>query len=302
MPVEDFIKGLHSLSTVYSFYSDHVNAMNTIDEVLQLSKTHHYPKHYIQGVIMKTVILGNGGGDYNAPEWNQKIEEALKIGFENDYDLEISQLQFIRAGLHALKGEIEQALPYYHDALAISRRIDNPHRNGQVYRIQAMMSFFQGDMAAAAQALQDAIDVFTTIGDHRFAMATKSDLAHHYRRVERYDQAIPLYLEVLPKWQEDGNLPALVHQLECFAFLAIYLGKPEFAARLLGKTRKSRIELGSPIRSQMEIDDLEQAMEQLAETLGTSQRNALMLAGEGISLGDAVALALAEIRPEPIMQ
>ena len=301
MPVEDFIKSLLSLATVYSFYSDHINASSTIDEVLQLSKTHHYPKHYIQGVIMKTVILGNGGGDYNSPEWNEKIREAQEIGIENNYDLEISQLQFIRAGLHALKGEFEEALPYYQDALAITKKIDNPHRNGQVYRIQAMMSDLKGDIAAAEQAYLDAIDVFATIGDHHYEKMTKSDLAHHYRRVGKYDQAIPLYLEVLPKWQEDVNLPALVHQLECFAFLAIYLGKPEVAARLLGKTRKSRIDLESPIRSRLEIDDLNQAMEQLAETMGSSQRDTHMLAGEGISLGDAVALALAEIKPEPML-
>lgn len=302
MPVEDFVKGLISLATAYSFYSDHANALNTIDESLQLAREHDLHRHYVYAVVMKTVILGNGSGDYDTPEWKQTIEDALQICIENNYEMELSQLQFITAFLLASKGNFEEALPYYKSALATSKRINNPHRNGEVYRLMAMMSLLQGDFATAEKAQLDAIELYTTIGDHRSELFSKSDLAHGYRRMGKYEQAIPLYLEMLPKWQENGNLPALAHQLECFAFLAIYQENPEVAARLLGKARETRAALNAKSTNQREIDDLNQAMEQLTETLGEALRDNLMLEGESISLDEAVALALAEVRHEPVLQ
>ena len=197
---------------------------------------------------------------------------------------------------------MDQSMTYYEEGERISKKSKNPFRDGEVYRIAAAMAFIKKDYRAAENALHQAIDIFTEINDQRFLLVTKSDLAHFYRRTDQWDKAISLYQETLSKWQEHGNIPALAHQLECFAFIAIYQGNFEHAARLLGKAREMRKGVHAESTNAVEIAELRQALEQLNEALGESERERLMRAGEGLSMDEAVASALAEIEPVPVMQ
>ncbi|HET9681564.1 MAG TPA: adenylate/guanylate cyclase domain-containing protein, partial [Candidatus Limnocylindrales bacterium] len=52
----------------------------------------------------------------------------------------------------------------------------------------------------AAAAFQRAIDRFAEIGDTRFALASRSDLAHALRRGARYEEAAALYRETIGGW------------------------------------------------------------------------------------------------------
>ena len=296
MTDEDFVKGLIGLATAYSFYSEHVNGIKTIDEALQVAKQNNLPRHFAYAVLMKTTILGNGGGTWDTPEWIQTIEEALQICVEHNFDIELSQLQFAVAFVKAQKGEIKEALPIYHAALENSKKINNPWRNGEMYRVQAAMSYIQGDYAAAERAIHDAIRTYTEINDKRFTLIAQSDLSHHLRRAGRWEEAIEIYLETLPKWQEQGNIPAWAHQLECFAFICIYQGKFEPAAILIGKARGIRRAKISESTDRREIADLNQALDQLAEALGEAERDRLMNQGENLSFDEATNYALTEVQ------
>ena len=165
--------------------------------------------------------------------------------------------------------------------------------------MKAAMAIFQGNYEIAEQAYRKAIENFSAINDQRFSLVSQSDLAHFLRRMGKIEEAIPIYQETLLKWQEQANLPALAHQLECFAYIAISKGKHEHAASLLGKARDIRTRLSSESILPSEIAEMEQAVQQLTAVLGETERERLMHEGEGFSLDDTVRLALAEVQSIP---
>jgi len=302
IPVEDFIKGLIGLATAYAFYSDHTNALAAIDEALQLAKESHHLRHYAYAVLMKTTIYATGGGNHSTPEWIQTIEEAFQICLENNFEIELNQLQFAVAFIKAQNGLMDEAMALFHAAEKRSKEINNPYRNGEVFRIKAIMYRFLGDSAAAEKAMLEAIQLYIEINDQRFTLVSQSDLAHYYRRLDRWEDAIKYYKITLPKWLEQGNLPAFAHQLESVAFIAIHQGKYEHAARLLGNARAARSNMAGEPTIEIEMAELNQAMQQLSEAMNESDRERLMLEGEALSLGAVVQLALDEVLIEPMQQ
>jgi hypothetical protein len=114
------------------------------------------------------------------------------------------------------------------------------------------------------------------------------------RRNGKLQEALPLYRETIKVWQEEGSLPALAHQLECFGYMAITNGDHEHAARLLGRAEATREELNTPSTDPLEISEMEQAMTQLAGAMGEVERDRVMAEGSEMSMDEAVALALSE--------
>lgn len=137
-----------------------------------------------------------------------------------------------------------------------------------------------------------AIDDFRAINDQRNVLHSNSDLAHLFRRTGNIQEALPLYRETILRWQEEGSLPAVAHQLECFAYMAMIVGDHAHAARLLGRANATREELSAHSTDPLEIAEMEQAMTQLAEALGQTERDRLMAQGAQSSLDQAVTLAL----------
>ena len=292
VPPEYFVKGLIGLATVYSIYSDHPPAMKLINEAFQLSETHQLWRHHVRAIIMKTVVLANGAGTPTTPEWLQQIEKALALTIEHNYEVERAYLEYLMAYVHAWANEFEKAMPYYKKALELSAEINNPFLNGEVYRAQAQLAILQGDLDLAAEAFQKASDNFSAINDKRFALISQSDKAHILRRAGRIEDAIPIYREAILKWQEQTNVAALAHQLECFAFMAISKGQYETAAKMLGKARETRLTQASENTNELEIEELAQALDKLAEELGEAGRDTSMQEGENFSLDEAVRFAL----------
>ncbi len=121
-----------------------------------------------------------------------------------------------------------------------------------------------------------------------------SELAHISRREGNLEAAEAHYRRTILRWQEQGHHPAVAHQLECFAFIAIARDQHEQAAKLLGAATEAREKLNSPSEDPQEVEELAQAMEQLTGAMGAAARDSVMGEGRKMSLDEAVALVLAE--------
>jgi len=132
------------------------------------------------------------------------------------------------------------------------------------------------------------------VNDRRQVLSARSDLAHIVRREGNLTEAEAYYRRNILGWQERGQLPAVAHQLECFAFLAIAHGQPAHAARLLGAATAARERLLAFSTKPVEVAERAQALEQLAAAMGAAERDLVMAEGQLITLDDAVLLALGE--------
>ena len=88
-----------------------------------------------------------------------------------------------------------------------------------------------------------------------------------------------------------GNRPAIAHQLECFAFLAIADEEPQRAVKLFSAAEALREIAQSPMADYERIE-YDQSMEQLRYMLTEAEFNALWAEGRATPMEQAIQLAL----------
>jgi hypothetical protein len=148
-----------------------------------------------------------------------------------------------------------------------------------------------GDMNGAAASFRVAVERFQELGDERFVLAARSDLAHAFRRGGRRDEARTLYGETIGGWVHLGHRGAVANQLENIAYLEIEDGRLERAARLLGAAAAIR-EAAQAAMAFDEEPEFAAYGRRLAETQDAATLAANTAAGRAMSLREAVAFAV----------
>ncbi len=111
------------------------------------------------------------------------------------------------------------------------------------------------------------------------------------RQRKDYDGAEQIYRRTILGFQEVGHRSGVAHQLECFGMLAAAQGRPGRAARLLGAAQALREGVQSH-RLQIEQEEYEATLAQLAGALGEAERDRLVAEGRLMDEDQAIAFAL----------
>ena len=136
-----------------------------------------------------------------------------------------------------------------------------------------------------------AIARFSEIGDERFVLASRSDLAHALRRGGRLDAAMVLYRETIGGWVRLGHRGAVANQLENMAYVAVEGARTEVAARLLGAAEALR----ETSRAKMAFDETPELAAHVEELRAATEPATLAswwAAGRALTMAAAVAEAI----------
>jgi len=184
-------------------------------------------------------------------------------------------------------------------AALMQRGVDAAERSGSPYAIGAV-AMAQGRMLgrlgktdAAVAAFSVGIERFMELGDERFVLASRSDMAHALRRGGRLDEALALYHETIGGWVHLGHKGAVANQLENIAYLSTELGRTELAVRLLGAAEALRETADARMAFDEEPEYLA-SVERLRAALTPAVFEGAWAAGRRLSQVDAVALAVAD--------
>ena len=186
------------------------------------------------------------------------------------------------------------------EGVALVRRgVEAAERSGSPYA-QAAVAMAEGralgrrdDTDGAVAAFAVATERFLEFGDERFALASRSDLAHALRRGGRLEEATALYRETIGGWVHLGHRGAVAHQLENIAYADIERGRHERAARLLGAAAAMRESATAPMAFDEE-PEFQAFMTRLRAALTPAELEAATAAGRSLSMKQAVALAVAD--------
>ena len=170
-------------------------------------------------------------------------------------------------------------------------RAADPSEQAYVTLTRGWVAGLQGRLADAAARLTDAAERYRALGDWRFELIARSELAHAVRRTGDPLGSEPLYRETLVAWQHVGNRGAVANQLEAFAYIAVAKGEFTRAARLLGAAERLRETAGAALLPH-ERGELDPARDLLRAALGAAELAATWAAGRRLSVNTAVAEAL----------
>ena len=197
------------------------------------------------------------------------------------------------AGAALIGEDPEAAMALVRRGQEAARASGNPFVLGAVAMASGRLLGRQGLTDAAAVQFAMASARFAEVGDERLGLAARSDLGHALRRGARFAEAMAIYRETIGGWVHLGQRGAVANQLENIAFVAIEMGRPERAARLLGAAAAMREAADAPMAME-EGPEYDAIVARLRDMLDRGVLETEWEAGRTLTLPEAVAFARAD--------
>ena len=143
----------------------------------------------------------------------------------------------------------------------------------------------------AREYYQEALRVFRHLRHKSFETVLLSELGHVARALGNITEAKELYKQTLTRFQDQGHRPAIAHQLESFAFIAIRQEEPERAAKLFGAAEALRERINAQM---LELESIEytNAVIRIRSLLDETDFNSLWAQGRALTMEQAIKFAL----------
>ncbi len=186
------------------------------------------------------------------------------------------------------EGDYERARSLYLEALTKYRAPEDTIRIANLYFVLGATARLEGDSAAATHLIQQSLTLFNRV-DNKIGIGNAYlELGHASRQQGNDQQAEHYYVEALVLFRKLGSKPGMVEGLETLAGIAAAHGRVGHAARLLGAATEWREILGQPFVPAADRITVERLVSELRQ-----QAEAAFVAGQGLSIDDAVSEGLA---------
>ena len=152
-------------------------------------------------------------------------------------------------------------------------------------------SRLQGRFDLARHYFEEGLKIFKHIGHKGMMAVLTSEIAHTQRALGDFVEAKKTYQETIKVFQDHGNLPAVAHQLECFAMIAIVEEEPQRATKLFGAADALRARTGHTRTAEEELEHVH-FMRRLHAMFPEVEFNALWAEGKSLTMEQAIQLAL----------
>jgi len=250
--------------------------------------------------LMNLANLAMHGGDYSGA--TARYSEAL-AAYRELGDRSRSADTLLNLGqLHVGLVELEPAEACFTQAEQIYRALNNQADQGYVSAGRGDIAFYRNEYAPARTHYQHALHLFQAAGNRRLIGRSLGFLGYIAVREGRLKQAAELCAEALVLRRAIGHQAGLVFALDHgYIELALALGRPAVAARLLGAVEAAREALGRP-RTPIEARVAAELRAVLASQLGETNFVSVANQGRALSLDQAAAYALDSLSPASIDQ
>lgn len=164
-------------------------------------------------------------------------------------------------------------------------------QGGMFYLSMGFSERGQGNYDLAKQHFENGLTVFRQLRNKNFEYVMLSELGHLARVGGNFKQARKIYKQTITGWHELGARPAVAHQLECYAFIAIAEEQPTRAAQLLGAAEALRAKVQSLMADDERVE-YDQSVARLRSMLAEKDFNSLWADGRAMSMEQAIQFAL----------
>ena len=133
--------------------------------------------------------------------------------------------------------------------------------------------------------------MFEHVGHTGFMNVMSAEIAHTQRAMGNYAEARITYLETIKAFQDYGNRPAVAHQLECFAMIAVVEEEPQRAAKLFGASDAIRAMTGHKPTDEEQAEEA-QFISRLRLMIPETEFTTLWAEGRSMTMEQAIQLAV----------
>jgi non-specific serine/threonine protein kinase len=221
--------------------------------------------------------------------WEEAITLFRKVG-----DLRrLAGLLSTMANYVLLDGDFEYAQKLLDESIELNQHLNNKSLMGNILFANGNMALMRGDYKQARANFQQHVIIHNEIGQ-------EVDWAHSRLgcvalRERNLTEAHQIFDETVRNFHKNGNKIGLASTLEGIASLDVLIGKPECATHLIGWADATREQIGV-MRWQVEQDDMDRDIAAIIAKIGNTAFEETYDKGRAMTLDEAVAYALEEIR------
>ncbi len=190
-----------------------------------------------------------------------------------------------------LNGDIETAQKLFDETLTLNQRFKNRPPSEWSLISYGRIALMRGNFEQARAFLQEGISGAESSGSKQPYNWFRSYLGYVALREGNLTEARQIFSESAQGFQKNKNSIGVVFVLEGLAGVYIANGKPEQAAQLIGwaDATRERIPNARPLLEQADVD---RDIAAIVAEIGSSAFGVAYDAGRGITLDEAIALAL----------
>jgi len=183
------------------------------------------------------------------------------------------------------------ALGLCDEAIEAGRRLRCAPLLATGLNVRGELTRVEGDDAAALAAYEEGLEVAIASGDDQHIAMYVGNLSFLADHAGRYEEARALACDALRRCWSLGRLVSAADSLTQIAGPEVGLGRPERAAVLAGAADEALRVLGA-VRARGDRPEYDRVMADLRAVLGDEELARRRAEGAGLSLDEAVALAL----------
>ena len=285
---EIYAHGCFSLGTLLQGTNEIVASRSALQEAITIAR--ELGDKQLLGICLE--MYASGSAMIKAEDTVAAAQEGLAIFRELNHSGGMAMAYSNLARWESMHGNFQEAEKYVGLMKALMKEGAISYQSGFLNLGMGIGARSQGRFDLAQRYHEEALRVFTHIGHKGMMAVMTSEIAHTQRAMGNYTDARKTYQETIRVFQESGNRPAVAHQLECFAMLAIVEEEPGRAAQLFGAAEAIRDVTGHKRTDEEEVDEA-QFMGRLRSMLPETELDRLWAEGRAMAMEQAIQLALA---------
>jgi tetratricopeptide (TPR) repeat protein len=200
----------------------------------------------------------------------------------------LNRLARVIADLHH---DLDLAQRYLEESLRMAREAGLRSQEAQSSEILGFIAADRTEYDEARTHFRESMRVYQEIGATFNALLEKSNLAHLERRIGNYEEALEYYRETIIAFRNIGQTGAVLHQLECFGFIALAQNQNERALKLFAAANRLRDQSDRPMTPDEQIY-FDKQLTGLREKMDLMKFDSIWSQGFRMTMEQAIELAL----------
>jgi tetratricopeptide (TPR) repeat protein len=178
-------------------------------------------------IVMVEALVEGGDYEAGAKAITEGEQGLTSVTDETPAALTQRKASFIylRGRICLYKAELEQAMDYFQQSLALRQEIGNKHDIAVSLRNIGVIHGYKGDVEQAIEYHQQALELFQEVGNKARIGWCLTNIGAYLQGKGEFDNALEYVQQGLALFQELGNKPQVAYSLQMLG--AIYLAKGE---------------------------------------------------------------------------
>jgi predicted ATPase/class 3 adenylate cyclase len=282
-----YAHGCFSLGTLLQGTNEIMLSRSTLQEAIAIAR--ELDDKHLLGVCLET--YASGSNMIKADDTIPAAKEGLELFRELNSNSGMAMAYANLVGWEMMHGNFHEAEKYLNLMRATMKDAPISIQSGFSHLGLGVYSRLQGRFDLAQHYFEEGLKIFKRLGHKGMTAVMTSEIAHTQRALGNFVEAKKTYQETIKVFQDHGNLPAVAHQLECFAMIAIVEAEPQRAAKLFGAADALRETTGHQ-RTDQEQGEHEQFISRLRSILPEAEFKALWVDGRAMTMEQAIKYAL----------